>query len=90
LKRELTISRFSIAIVLLALIRSIGEVFRLHYTSPEIFSYQLIKPFLIAAFICSVSVFIMVLLSFYRKSSFIIAIAILTIMLMFAIKFLYL
>lgn len=89
ISRQIRISRAAIIIVFLALIRCIGEIFRQHYYAAEIFTYEKMEPFLVGACITAVALMIMVILSFYLKHSLVIAIAILSIVALLAIKFMY-
>ncbi|MEO6132927.1 MAG: hypothetical protein ABIQ02_13845 [Saprospiraceae bacterium] len=86
---ESKIAKWSMIIVLIALVRIIGECFRLDYIRTTL-SFEELKPFLIGALVCTLSVFTMVLLSFSQKHKMIIIIAVVTIILLFAIKFIYL
>ena len=88
-KHELKISRIAIVIVFLALIRLIGECFRLQdYASYEL-TFSQLRPYLTGAFITAVSCFAMTILSFYSQSRIIILLAILTIASLVAIKIHY-
>jgi len=84
---EIRISRVSIIVIFLAMIRCISEVFRLNYYSSISLTYENIKPFLVGALVTSIASLIMVILSFYSKHRVIIAIAILTIIVLFILKY---
>ena len=94
LKQSLTnkvrVSRVSIIVVFLALIRCISEVFRINSYSSTGISFDKIQPFLIGALITSIASLLMVILSFYSKHRIVIAIAALTIIVLFILKYYYL
>jgi len=85
--KEIRISRVSIIVIFLAMIRCISEVLRLNYYSSISLTYENIKPFLVGALVTSIASLIMVILSFYSKHRVIIAIAILTIIVLFILKY---
>jgi hypothetical protein len=89
LKREKAISKASVIIIFLALIRTISEPFRLQYYSSSELSLEEIKPFLIGALMCSVGLLIMTILLFYSKHKIIIALAVLIIIGMLMVKNIY-
>ncbi len=86
-KRELLTSQIAIIILLLALIRTIGELFRLQYYSSTPLLFADIKPFAIAAMMTSISLLLMLLLYFFSRYVLVTSIAIMTIMGMLAIKY---
>ena len=94
LKQSLTnkvrVSRVSIIVVFLALIRCISEVFRINSYSSTGITFETVKPFLISALITSIASLLMVILSFYSKHRIVIAIAALTIIVLFILKYYYL
>jgi len=81
------ISRIALAIVFLALIRIIGEFFRLDHTFPGQLTIDQLYPYMAGAMLCAVSCFIMTILSFYEKNIWIIAIAVLTIIGLIVLKY---
>jgi hypothetical protein len=84
--RDIKISRIAMVIVFLALIRVIAEYFRLDYSTKEPVTFDILKPYLIGALVCSISCLIMAIFSFYAKSKVIIAIAAFTIIILVFIK----
>jgi hypothetical protein len=86
-KNERNISRAATIIVFLALIRVLSEVFRLQYYSSASLTFEKIKPFLLGALICSISCLLMLILSFWSKYKFIIAVSILTIVSLLVLKY---
>ena len=85
-QHEVRVSRIAIFIVFLALIRLIGECFRVQaYTGHEV-GFTELRPFLIGAFLTAFSCLVMTLLSFYTKHRAIIFIAALTIAALVVIK----
>ena len=83
------ISRIAIVIVFLALIRVISECFRLNYLAAVPVTFEILKPYLIGALVCSISCLSMVIFSFYSKSKLIIGVAAFTIIVLIFIKIRY-
>lgn len=88
-RNELKIARISTLIILLALIRSIAEPFRLQASSESSTSFGQTEAFLEAALLCSIGLFLMILFSFYNKYRVQPLLAILVIAGMLLIKFVY-
>ena len=84
------LAKAAIIIIFLALIRCIGEFFRLQYEWKDALTIQQIKPFEIGAMLCAFASLAMVILFFYSQYRFVITIAALTIAGMFLIKAIYL
>lgn len=76
-------------IVFLALIRIIGEFFRLEYILKENFTTEMFHPFMIGAMVCGISTLIMTVCSFYSKHRIMIGIAILTLAILIFLKVKY-
>lgn len=83
------ISRISIAIVFLALIRIIGEFFRLDHSLQGQLTIDQLKPFMAGAMLCAVACFVMTILSYYARHTWIITIAVLTIIGLLVLKFMF-
>ncbi|HLF64254.1 MAG TPA: hypothetical protein VI603_10900 [Saprospiraceae bacterium] len=83
------ISNEAMIIVFLALIRIIGEFFRLEYTLKEKLTTELLYPFMLGALVCAISCLIMTICSFYAKHRIIIGIATLTIVILVVLKVKY-
>lgn len=88
-KKEQRIARWSIAIIFLALIRCIGETFRLDYVSASPPSFTQLIPFLAGAMTTALALFIMFFLSFYAKHKMIIGLAVVTVILLLLEKIMY-
>lgn len=84
------IAKIATIIIFLALIRCISEPFRLQHYSTTNLTFEEIKPVLIGALVASISLLTMTVLSFYRKHKIIIATCILTIIVLFIVKGIYL
>ena len=84
---EVRISKVSIIVIFLALIRCISEIFRLNYYSSTGLTYEIIKPFLLGALVTSIAGLVMVILSFFSRPRIVIAIAVLTIFVLFVLKY---
>src|SRR6476619_5071168 len=84
------LSKISIIIVFLALIRCISEPFRLQYYAVSTLTFEEVKPFLLGALVTSIALLIMTILFYNGKNKLIIAISIFTIVLLLIIKQLYL
>ena len=83
------ISRIAMVIVFLALIRIIGEFFRLDYTIKEELTIGQLYPYMAGAMLCACSCFMMTILSFYAKYKWITGTAVLTVMCLIFLKYLY-
>ena len=90
LKNPVKISRISTIIILLALVRTLAEPFRLQAYSSSSLTFHEIMPFLLAALLCSAGLFAMILFSFYKKYLSTIISAVMVIFGMLIIKALYL
>jgi hypothetical protein len=83
------IAKAAIIILLLALIRCIGEFFRLQYLHKNELTIAMGHPFVIGAMVCAVSCLLMNLLFFYSRFRWVIALAVVTIIILFFLKFSY-
>ena len=83
------ISRISIVIVFLALIRIIGEFFRLDHSLQGQLTIDQFKPYMAGAMLCAVSCFVMTILSFYARHVLITAMAVLTIIGLLVLKYMF-
>src|SRR5450432_3259476 len=83
------ISIIAIVIIFLALIRCVSEPFRLQYYSTKVLTFIDIKPFLIGSLVTSLTLLIMIILSFFGKYKIINATCILTIAALLIIKKIY-
>lgn len=82
-------SKVTTIIIFLALIRCLVEPFRLvHYASTSV-SFTVIKPFLLGALISSIALLFMTILSYFKKYKIINGTCILTIILLFIVKWIY-
>jgi hypothetical protein len=79
-RKVLIMSRVAMLAIFLALIRCISEPLRLQYYSPDTLSVDEVRPFLIGALICALSILAITVLSFFSKHRVIIAIALLTVL----------
>jgi len=77
-------------VIFLALIRCVAEPFRLQHYSLAVLTFEDVKPFIIGALVTSVALLVMTILSFYQKHKFIIVVCILTVIILFVIKGIYL
>lgn len=75
------------AVVFLALIRIIGEFFRLEHSLSGKLTIDQLYPYMAGAMLCAVSCFVMTILSFYERYVWITAIAVLTIFGLLVLKF---
>jgi hypothetical protein len=82
-------ARVAIVIVLLALIRSIAEFFRLEYIHNSTLTVEQIKPFIVGSIVAAVGCLIMTIFSFYSKNKIVIVIFLLTIASMLFVKSIY-
>jgi len=87
LKNEKLISRISFFAVMLGLIRSLSEPFRLQYYSSLPMSFDQVKPFLLGSLVAAIGLSTMAILSFYNRYRIMTFIAVLTILAMILIKF---
>lgn len=83
------ISRIAMAVVFLALIRIIGEFFRLDHVLPGQLTIEQLKPYKAGAMLSAVSCFVMTMLSFYERYVWITVIAVLTIFALLVLKFVF-
>lgn len=90
MKHEVRISRATTIIILLALIRTIGEPFRLQHGSAATLSFDQIQPYLLAALITAIGLMVMTVLNYYGRHRWIIAMGVLIIVAMVIIKIEYL
>ncbi len=90
LRNEKRISRIAMIIIIVALVRTISEPFRLQYYSSSTLGFEDIKPFLLGGLVISIGLLAMTVFSFYNKYKIIISLAILVIISMLIIKFKYL
>jgi hypothetical protein len=89
LKHEKRIGRITLVILFLALIRTVSEPFRLQHYAETALSFEVLKPYLLAAVLVAVSLFAMVILSFYERHKTIFAGGVLTVAGMLVIKSVY-
>ena len=89
-RTEIRIARVSTIIIFLALIRTISEIFRLHYYSQSTLTYEKIKPFIVGILISSIALLIITIFSYYRKHKAIIITTVFTIITLLIIKFMFL
>jgi hypothetical protein len=85
----LTGARISIVIVLLALIRSMAEFFRLEYIHSSTLTVEQIRPFIVGSIIAAAGCLVMTIFSFYSKNKVVIAMFLLTITSMLIVKIIY-
>lgn len=85
----LTGARVAIVIVLIALIRSIAEFFRLAYIHNNALTIEQIKPFMVGSIVAAVGCLAMTIFSFYAKNKIVIAISLFTIASMLLVKSIY-
>jgi hypothetical protein len=90
LRNEKRISRVAMIIIIVALIRTISEPFRLQYYSSSTLGFEDIKPFLLGGLVISIGLLAMTAFSFYNKYKIITILAIVVIIAMLIIKFKYL
>ncbi len=90
MKNEIKISKIATSIIFIALIRTISEPIRQQYYTDVNLTFEQIKPYLLAALMTSVGLFAMTILSYYGKHKIVIGIAVLIIILMLVIKYIYL
>jgi hypothetical protein len=90
MRKQIILSRALTIMVLLALTRCIAEVFRLHYYAPASITYDVIKPFLLGAIVCSIALVVITILSWYAKHTWIIVVAAVTIICLFILKYMFL
>ncbi len=79
-------ARIAIIIVFLALIRCLGEFFRLKYYQGPALSIASVAPFILDALICAVSCLMMTISLFYSRYRLIVVISVCTIITLFVIK----
>jgi hypothetical protein len=86
LKYEFRIALLATTIIFLALVRTLAEPFRLQYYSAGGLNYGSLKPLLTGALVAATALFIMAILSFYKKYSGINIISLLAIFLLLLLK----
>lgn len=82
-------ARIAIFIIFLALIRSIGECFRLRSVEGDALAVDMLEPFLVSAMVCSVACLIMFLLYIFSVFRWISVLAVITIGVMIFLKIHY-
>ncbi|MEP7128035.1 MAG: hypothetical protein ABI729_04165 [Chitinophagales bacterium] len=88
-KHEVKISRIAIIAIYLALIRTIGECFRLHYIHGAALTFEQLQPFLVGAMISAIACLAMTISSFYKMNKLVITVALITIVALLTIKIYY-
>lgn len=83
------LSRAATIVIFLALIRCIGEVFRLNHYAPTPPAFSVFQPFLVGAMTAAVALLVMTILSFYNRFKAITALAVCTIVLLLIEKYVY-
>ena len=83
------IAKVGMIAVFLALIRCIGEFFRLQSIHNNTITTETVKPFMAGAMVCAVSCFIMTILFFYSRFKWVTVFAVLSIAVLFFLKFYY-
>jgi len=83
-------SRIATVILLLALIRTLSEPFRLQYYAGQSLEFELVKPFLMAGLLIAVGLLAMQVLGYYKKYILMICIGVLVIAGMVVVKVIYL
>jgi hypothetical protein len=86
LKNEILLSKIATIAIFMALIRCIGECFRLQSLASHTLSFEDIKPFLIGALVAAIASFINTILIFYAKPKSILVVFVLTILGLLFIK----
>lgn len=89
LKKQIIISRILAIMVMLALIRCIAEIFRLHYYNAASITYEKIEPFMLGALVTSVASLILNILFYFAKYKIAIAVSTITIISLFVLKYIY-
>lgn len=82
-------AKISLLIVFLALIRSIGEFFRLRYVHGTALTIEMVRPFMAAAMVCAVSLMFMNVLFFYSKFRWVTLLAFVAVGVLFFLKYYY-
>lgn len=82
-----TISKICTFAIFLALIRTIAEPMRLQYYSVNIYTYEQIQPYLLAALITATGLLIMTILHYFKRYAWIIGMAVVLVGVMLYIKF---
>lgn len=77
-------------IIIVALVRTISEPFRLQYYSSSTLGFEDIKPFLLGGLVISIGLLAMTVFSFYNKYKIVTVLAIMVIIGMLMIKYKYL
>ncbi|MGB3076234.1 MAG: hypothetical protein WBB36_12970 [Chitinophagales bacterium] len=86
---EVKISRIAFVAIYLALIRTIGECFRLNYLIGTALTFEQLQPFLLGAMISAIACLAMTISSFFAMNKLIITIALITIVTLLIIKIYY-
>ncbi|MFI5204636.1 MAG: hypothetical protein ACHQF2_09090 [Flavobacteriales bacterium] len=89
-KQAVRISKISMVIVFLALIRIASECMYIVLNAENEVPVLLLYPFLLGSLICSISLLVMVVLHFYAKPHWVTIFAVLTVGSLFIIKYYYL
>ena len=84
-RSEVKIARILIILIFLALIRTIAEMFHLQDERSDL-HYQQMRMCILGALTAAIGLFILALLSFWRKHSIIILLGIVTLLLLVLIK----
>jgi len=90
LKDTTKLSKLSMVIIFMALVRCIGEPFRLHYYAISGLTFDDIKPFLLGAMASAIGLLAMTILSWFGKNRLIIMVCVLVIAVLLMLKFVYL
>jgi hypothetical protein len=86
LKHEVMLSKIAVIAIFMALIRCIGECFRLQYLASHSLLFDDLKPFLIGALVAAIACFINTFLVFYSKYKSILVVSVLTIITLLIVK----
>jgi hypothetical protein len=89
MKRERRIAYFALGIVLLALIRSLGEPLRQSYFSSSPIPFSAVKMYLVGGMAAGAGALIVSIASFYERYRLMTVFSLATIAALFIIKFLY-
>lgn len=85
-KNEFKIALVATTIIFLALVRTVAEPFRLQYYSSEGLNYDMLKPLLVGSLVAATALFMMAILSFYKKYTGINIVSLLAIFLLLLVK----
>lgn len=89
-KKQKNLALVSVAVVFMALIRTLAECFRMEYAMQREITLSELRPFIYAAMVASVTLFTMTLLMFRQRYTWIIVSAVTTIVCFVIIKMIYL